>query len=424
MHKKSPNANSGTRLFYGWYILAASFFLLFLQSGARFSFGVMFKPMIIELGWNRASMSFAFFLNMTFFALTMSVGGRLYDRFGPKWVLFLSTVLLCIGYVCIAFINSLWQFQICYGLLVGTGLGGASVPIIAAVISKWFEKHRGLTISLAISGNCIGQFAIVPLIANLVLEAGWRQSHLIVGLIILAISTVIILAVIKGEPRELGLKPFGSDDQQTLSGDDKQALNTDASTDLKLQQAMRTASFWFFLIMMFICGSGDFLITTHLIPMVTDFDISASTAANMLAWFGLLSMGGILVAGPASDRIGNKTPIALTFVLRVFLFLMVLRYQNLYSFYIFALLFGFTFLVTAPLNTTLAGKLYGFGNIGLISGFLTTVHHLAGGFWAFVGGWMFDRTGSYKTMFVISAIMALVAMISTMLIKEKRHEVD
>ena len=99
------NTSPKKRLFFGWYILTASFLLLFFQSGARFSFGVMFKPMITELGWSRASMSFAFFLNMSFFALTMSVGGRLYDRYGPKWVIFLSSALLSIGFAGISFID-------------------------------------------------------------------------------------------------------------------------------------------------------------------------------------------------------------------------------------------------------------------------------------------------------------------------------
>ena len=130
-------------------------------------------------------------------------------------------------------------------------------------------------------------------------------------------------------------------------------------------------------------------------------------------------MGGILVAGPASDRIGNKIPITLTFVLRMFLFLLILKYQNLFSFYVFAIVFGFTFLVTAPLNTTLAGKMYGFRHIGLISGFSTTVHHLGGGFWAYMGGMMFDRTGSYETMFILSALLALAALVLTICIKEK-----
>ncbi|MCK4986400.1 MAG: hypothetical protein KAS40_12810 [Desulfobacterales bacterium] len=82
----SEKAHASSRIFYGWYVMAASFFLLFFQSGARFSFGIMFKPMMAELGWNRASISSVFFLNIVFFALTLTVAGRLYDRYGPKWV--------------------------------------------------------------------------------------------------------------------------------------------------------------------------------------------------------------------------------------------------------------------------------------------------------------------------------------------------
>ena len=155
--------------------------------------------------------------------------------------------------------------------------------------------------------------------------------------------------------------------------------------------------------------------------MVTDFEISATIAANMLAWFGLLSMGGILIAGPLSDLIGNKLPLAFTFMLRLVLFVMILKYQNLISFYVFSVAFGFTFLITAPLTTTLVGRLYGFSHVGLLSGFITTIHHLGGGFWAYMGGVIFDKTGSYRLSFVISAIMAGLAAACVFLIKERRH---
>jgi MFS family permease len=185
---------------------------------------------------------------------------------------------------------------------------------------------------------------------------------------------------------------------------------------------MKTAPFWLYLMVMFVCGSGDFLVTAHLVPMVTDFNISPSIAADMLAWFGLLSMGGILVAGPVSDRIGNKIPIAMSFVLRLILFILILSHQNLYTFYIFAVMFGFTFLITAPLTTTLVGKLYGFSHIGLISGFITMIHHVAGGLWAYIGGWSFDMTGSYRWSFIVSAVMAGIALIGTLMIREKACE--
>jgi len=157
-----------------------------------------------------------------------------------------------------------------------------------------------------------------------------------------------------------------------------------------------------------------------LIPFVTDQGISSTTASNMLAWFGLISLAGILIAGPVSDLIGNKTPIALTFLLRFMSFILILYDQSLASYYIFALTFGFTFLITAPLSTTLVGRIYGFSHIGLISGFINTVHFFGGGLWTYLGGLIFDQTGSYRLAFIVSAIMTLLAFLSTLLIAERK----
>jgi len=409
------------RIFYGWYILAASFFLLFFQAGARFSFGIMFKPMMAELGWNRASISSVFFLNMLLFALTLSVAGKIYDRYGPRWVILASTLLVASGYICTAFVRTLWQFHLFYGVLAAIGAGGASLPLVAALMSKWFEKRRGLTISLALSGACLGQFFLVPIFNRLIITYNWRTSYALIGLIIFGINTILALAVFKGDPRDMGLQPYGYNPDDKTAGRHEPENSIPRQRDLNLQQALKTKSLWLFLLFMFICGSGDFLLVTHLVPFVTDYGVTPTSAANMLAIFGLMSLGGILVAGPASDLIGNKIPIALTFALRLILFLMILIYRDPISFYLFAGGFGFTWMVTAPLTTTLAGRLYGFAHVGLISGFITTIHHLGGGFWAYMGGLLFDKTGNYQIIFVISAALAVIAMISTLALKEKRH---
>jgi MFS family permease len=407
-------------IFYGWYILAACFFLLFFQAGARFSFGLMFKPMMAQLGWDRASISLVFFLNMIFFALTLSIAGKLYDRWGPKWVILVSTLFLSVGYGSISTISTLWEFHLYYGVLAAIGMGGASVPLIAALMSKWFENNRGLVISLALSGNCVGQFVLVPVFSDLVLEFGWRISCIIIALCIFVVNTSLALFVIKSEPSNLGPKKCSRQDPAGNQSINDPTVSIRGKRDLNLKEAMKTASFWLYLMAMFVCGSGDFLVTAHLVPMVTDFNISPSIAANMLAWFGLLSMGGILIAGPVSDRIGNKIPIALSFALRLVLFILIISHQSLYTFYIFAVMFGFTFLITAPLTTTLVGKLYGFSHIGLISGFITMIHHMGGGLWAYIGGWSFDMSGSYKWSFIASAVMTCIALTCTLMIKENR----
>jgi MFS family permease len=421
MFMVSKKTAASSLIFYGWYILAASFLLLFFQSGARFSFGIMFKPMMAELGWNRASISSVFFLNMIFFALTLSVAGRLYDRYGPRWVIFISTILLAAGYMCTSLVRSLWQFHLFYGVLTAIGTGGASVPLIAALMSKWFEKRRGLAISLALSGACLGQFILVPVFNRIILTYNWRISYLLIGLIILGVNTILAFTVIKGDPEDLGYKPYGQADAENKAAPIDTGNLVTGEKDLNLRQAMKTYSFWLFLAFMFVCGGGDFLVATHLVPFVTDYGVSPTTAANMLALFGLMSLGGILIAGPASDLIGNKIPIAATFVLRLLLYAMIIKYRNPISFYIFAGGFGFTFLITAPLTATLAGRLYGFAHVGLISGFITTIHHLGGGFWAYMGGLLFVKTGSYQLIFVFSAILVVIAMFCTMAVKEKRH---
>ena len=417
----SEKAPASSRIFHGWYVMAASFFLLFFQSGSRYSFGIIFKPMMAEMGWDRASISSVFFLNMVFFALTLTISGRLYDRYGPKWVIFISTLVLSTGYMCTALVRSLWQFHFFYGVLVAIGTGGATIPLVAAMMSKWFEKRRGLAISLALSGACLGQFILVPIINRFVLIYSWRISYLLIGLIILAVITILVFTVFKGDPKELGVLPYGHADVEKRADPDGFGNLVETESNLNLKQAMRTYSFWLFLTSMFICGGGDFLILIHLVPFVTDYGVSPTSAANMLALSGLMSLGGILISGPASDLIGNKIPIAALFVLRLLLFLMVLIYRNPISFYIFAGGFGFTFLISAPLITTLSGRLYGFAHLGLISGFVTTIHHLGGGFWTYMGGLLFDRTGSYQIIIAISAVLAVIATICTMAIKEKRH---
>jgi len=417
--RHSEESGHKFRIYYGWYVLAAIFVILFFNAGARFSIGVFFKPMITEFGWDRSSISLAFFLNMSFFGLSLIIVGKLYDRYGPKWVIIISTLFYAGGYMCISRINSLWQYLFFYGIFAALGLGG-NTSLLVAITSKWFDKYRGLAASLALCGSCAGQFVLVPFFTMIVIVYGWRISYFGIGLIMLVVNIALVLLVIKGDPDDLGYRPLGFDNSNAAAIKKGQDI---VDQDLGLMDAMKTRSFWLFFILMCICGSGDFLVTTHLIPFVTDYNISPVTAGNMLGWYGFMSGVGILIAGPASDLIGNKIPITITFVLRFLLFLLILKYQNLVSFYIFALGFGFTFLITGPLTPTLLGKICGLSHLGILTGFINAFHHGCGGLWAYVGGYTFDQTGSYRLVFILSAIMSLVAVLCSVFIEDRRHRV-
>jgi MFS family permease len=414
------------RLFYGWYIVAASFVILFFNSGARYAFGVMFKPIINEFGWSRGAVSLVFFVNMVVFAVSLFIVGKLYDRYGPKWVIIISTLFISAGFVLTSFMHSLGQFFFSYGILAAFGIAGTAVPLMATITSKWFEKYRGLAISLSLSGNSIGQFALVPLLSLFAVSFGWRASYLSIGLVMVVVNILLVLFVIKGDPQHLGLKPFGHRESREATGETvgrASVPQADQPRDMGLKQAMGTSSFWLFALAMFICGGGDYVATTHLIPMATDIGISPITAGKMLGWYGLMSLAGILIAGPAADLIGNKIPIILTFALRVLLYVMIIKYKSVMSLYVFALAFGFTHLIAAPLTPMLVGKLYGVLHLGVLTGFINTAHFLGGGFWAYMAGVIFDLTGSYQLAFILLTVMAFIALVSMFFVKERRHTV-
>ncbi len=415
-----PNG-SKTPLFYGCCVLTSAFVILFFTQGARTTIGVMFKPVVTELAWSRGTLSLAAFINMAVFASTLTLVGRYYDRFGARRVLIVATVLLAAGYAGLARVHSLGAFVLLYGVLAGIGFGGTSIPLLAASISKWFFRHRGLAISVAIAGGCLGQFILVPLTSRLVEAVGWRHAFVILGAAILVVNLPIIIFLIKEKPEDLGLTPFGWTAATHRQPGDPRRHPHSHQPDMGLGEAMATPSFWLFVAAMFVCGGGDYLVITHLIPMITDSGISALSAGRMMGVAGILSLVGVLATGPVVDRLGNKRPMVVTFLLRVGIFLMLCKYQSPLAYHLFAIIFGFTMLVTAPITTTLAGRLYGFTHLGAITGFITTVHHFSGGLWAWLGGVIYDRSGSYKPAFVLSALLAMTAMACAMLIKENKH---
>ena len=403
-------------IYYGWYIVGASFLILFFNSGLMYSFGVVFKPIAAEFGWGRGLVSLAFLINMTVFALSISAVGKVYDRSGPKWVILICTMFVSIGLFLSSLMTSLWQFFLFYGVFVAIGFGGTSIPIIGAMTSKWFVARRGLAVSLAVAGYSLGQFVLVPVFTFFTLRYGWRLSFMLMGLVTLVVNVLLALLVIKeGKPQTSEI---------TSPGLSAQSVPFIPIKDMNLSQALRTRSYWLFMIVMFVCGSHDFFVTTHLIPFATDHGVSAVTASNMLAWYGLMGLAGILISGPVADLIGVKIPVVLTFVLRVFIFLLILNYTNVRSIYTFALASGFTALITAPLNPILIVRLYGLSHVGLLAGVITTVHHLGGGCWAFAGGMVFDYTGGYRSIFILSVATSVLAVLCMALIREKRHSVE
>jgi MFS family permease len=429
MSESKEHTSRRPQVFYGWYVLAASFVLLFVNAGATSIFGLLVKPMQAEFAWSRGAVTSAAFLNLVVYAVAILVTGRLYDRWGPKWVIAGSALLVALGYSLMATVHSLWQFLVYYGVLAAAGFGGTSVPLFGSIMGRWFERRRGLAVSLALAGHSVGQFVLIPLLSSSIAVDGWRSACLWIAGVTLVANLVLSFWVVRGDPASLKMRPYGSDSEASAAAEAARAAATAGkmtaiatpAADLSLAQAMRTRSLWLFTAAMFVCGAGDYLLINHLVAMVTDQGISEAMGASMLAWSGLLGLAAMLAAGPVADAVGSKLPVAVTFALRTALFTMLLLTKGTAVFWVFALGMGFTLPITAPILPTLVGKLYGVRHLGFICGFVTTVHMLGGGLWSYMGGVLFDRTQGYDLMMLISAIASALAVVFTLLIREERH---
>ncbi len=131
------------RFFYGYILVIAALVIITLNYGARFSFGIFFKPVLNEFGWTRALTSGAFTASMLFQAVASPLLGRLNDKFGPRWVLTLCGFLLGVGYLLMSQVTGLWHLYLFYGVIVGTGMGGSFVASLST-IARWFLREEVL----------------------------------------------------------------------------------------------------------------------------------------------------------------------------------------------------------------------------------------------------------------------------------------
>ena len=404
--------------FYGWNILIGSFLILVIDGGIRFSFGVLIKPLVSEFSWERGAITLAYTLNMLVFACCQPLAGKLLDRFGPKLLFSISALVTTSGLMLTSQTTSLSDLYLYYGVVTAAGTSGISISVVSSTLSRWFKNLRVLVSGVAISGTALGQFLIIPLIALLMGKFGWRWTWFILAILLSLIVIPISLVVMKREPSEEGEKASGAIAGQTAGGEG----NFPGGRSSGLYLVLVSRNFLLVGATYFICGFQDFFFVTQLIPFATDQGLPAQEASNLQGLAGLLSIPGLLLFAAVSEKFGRKIPLALTFLPRLLCFALLILSNGRARIYTATLLFGFSLMASAPLTAALVGDLYGFQDIGTLTGTIFWIHHLGGALGAYAGGFIYDLTRSYTAAFVLALILALLAALTSFSIREKRAE--
>ncbi len=401
---------------YRSQILIGSFLILVIDGGVRFSFGVLIKPLVSELSWERAAVTLAYTVNMVVFACCQPLAGKLLDRLGPRFLFSVSALVTSAGLMLTSQTNSIWDLYVYYGVITAAGSSGISISVVSSTVSRWFKNLRGFVSGVAISGTALGQFLIIPLLALLMGTVGWRWTWIVLGILLSVVIIPISLFVMQKNPFAERDQAAGATNDAMDSGEAKLTAGSSAS----VYRVIRSRNFVLAGVTYFICGFQDFFLVTQLIPFATDQGFSAQEASNLQGLAGLLSLPGLLIFAALSEKFGRKIPLFLTFLPRLLCFALLASLDGKAWIYTSALLFGFTLMASAPLAAVLIGELYGLRNIGTLTGVIFWVHHLGGALGAYMGGLVFDLTQGYSAAFALALVLAAVAALTSVSIRENR----
>jgi predicted MFS family arabinose efflux permease len=246
----------------------------------------------------------------------------------------------------------------------------------------------------------VGQLVVIAALTAVLTMVPWPSVFLWLGLAHLVLLPFLIAAIPKGEP---------------ASGRAAQA-----TAGLDIAQAARTRQFWLLLVVYAICGFNDFFVTTHVVAFAQDRGAGTILAGNLLALMGLTGLVGVVAAGYLSDRAGPVWPTALAFAARIAVFGLIMIDQSEVSVAVFALVFGVTFLVTAPLTVIFVQQSFGMRHLGALTGLITMVHQICGGLGAYLGAAVFDATHRYDEAFAIMLISSIAALVLTLMLKRPK----
>ena len=390
-------------------ILATGFLIMFVGSGARFAFGLTLKPMAEEFSLGRGMLGTTVAVYFAVTAVCMFLSGRLIDRYDPRVVLAWGLVISAAGIGLIGWAGAPWHLFVLYGVVFGIGNGIASITPVSIMVTRLYPARAGAANGLISMGMSAGQLFMIAAMALVLVGVGWRSIY-----VWLAVAHLVLLPLLMMIP-----KGAGSMQPSPAAAAGGPATGADG---LSLSEAAQTRRFWLLLLVYSICGLDDFFVSTHVVAFAQDKGLDTLLAGNLLALMGLTAMLGVVWSGMWSDRYGLLRPMLACFLLRIAAFGLIMANQSKVAVLVFTIIFGITFLMTAPLTAIAVRNTFGNRHLGTISGFVIMAHHACGGLGAWIGGLVFDAAGTYDKAFVVMLVSSLVAVWGTLALGRENIE--
>ena len=389
-----------------WTTIIAATLIVMITMGGRQVSGLFIAPLNTSTGLGIVAISFAMAIGQFTWGLAQPVFGALADRYGPSRVIAAGGVMIAAGMALTPWVSSEWALIFSLGVLSAVGAGAGSLTILIGAASRAIPlERRTLAVSIISSGGSLGQFVFAPLTQALISAFGWVSA---MGVLAATALTTLPLA-------------WPLRQRAALASIATSTTATDISFGAQLRAAARDSSYLWLLLGFSTCGFHVAFLVTHMPGVVQMCGLSASVAATSIGLIGIANLVGTLGAGWLSMRVRLKSILFWIYLGRaVTLALYLIAPKTALTFYAFSVVLGLLWLANVPATAGLVGKLFGTRYLSTLFGFAMLAHQVGAFFGAWLGGYAVTRFGDYSWMFIADALLALLAAVVSLPVREAR----
>ncbi|MDT7835232.1 MFS transporter [Aquabacterium sp. OR-4] len=369
-----------------------------LSMGIRHGFGLWLQPITMDRGWTRETFSFAMAVQNIAWGVAGPVAGLLADRFGAYRVLLAAAAMYAAGLVLMALATSGLAFTGAAGLLVGTAQAGCTYAIVYGVIGRNVPAdQRSWAMGITAAAGSFGQFLMVPVESGLIRGVGWQQALFVLGA--LALLMLPLARGLKEPPR--------------------QAVAQQQSVGAALREAFAYPSFRWLMAGYFVCGFQVVFIGVHMPSYLKDHGLDPSVATTALMLIGLFNVFGTYTAGTLGQTLAKRHILAAIYALRsVVIVLFLWAPLSPWSVYLFASAIGFLWLSTVPPTNAVIAQIFGVQYLSMLGGFVFFSHQVGSFLGVWLGGKLYDATGSYDIVWWIAVVLGVLAALANLPVRE------
>ncbi|BCN37910.1 MFS transporter [Alicycliphilus denitrificans] len=372
-----------------------------LSMGIRHGFGMWLQPITQDMGWTRQTFALAMAIQNLSWGVFGIFGGMLSDRFGAFRVLILGALLYALGLAGMALSPTPLLFSLTTGLLIGAAQAGTTYAVIYGVLGRQISAtRRSWAMGVAAAAGSFGQFLMMPLEGQLILRLGWQDALLVLSAMVLLI---VPLAFGLREPGFHGSAPI----QRTQSARHAFA------------EALRYKSFLLLTAGYFVCGFQVVFIGVHMPSYLRDHGLGPQVASYALALIGLFNVFGTYIAGTLGQRLPKRHILAFIYFARaVVISIFLLVPLSPLSVYVFSAVMGALWLSTVPPTNATVAQIFGVQHLSMLSGFVFFSHQIGSFLGVWLGGYLYDTTGSYDIVWYIAIVLGVAAGLINLPVRE------